>query len=214
MKYISPSEFSRIAIEKGAMDIDGAYGYQCVDLFLYYTKLCFDFTCRGNADDFFLERYTNGLLNYFDVVEGVIEDYHKLEDGDWVCWGSCYHAPNSHVAMFRHDAGNNFGIFLGQNQDGVDAPTERKVSYDGIIGAFRSKAKKEDEKIKQEIERLQQRVNDLKKIKKGLEEELEESKKEYEALKEELANMPPLPEVPESDKGKIKFRIFLNGEDD
>ncbi len=69
---------------------------------------------------------------------------------------------------------------------------------------------KDDHQYDELIQQLQQRVNELKEIKKGLEEEYEESKKEYEALKEELANMEPLPEVPLEDRGKIKFRIFLN----
>jgi len=81
-------------------------------------------------------------------------------------------------------------------------------------GGFNWKNVKDDHEYDELIQQLQQRANELKEIKKELEEELEESKKEYEALKEELANMPPLPEVSESDKGKIKFRIFLNGEDD
>ncbi len=76
-------------------------------------------------------------------------------------------------------------------------------------GGFNWKNVKDDHQYDELIQQLQQRVNELKQLKKELEEELEESKKEYEALKEELANMPPLPEVPEEDKGKIKFRIFL-----
>jgi len=117
-----------------------------------------------------------------------------------------------------HDIGwyeNSQGVWMINDAKRIEECLWIDDSYVIINdGGLNWKNVKDDHEYDELIQQLRQRANELKEIKKELEEELEESKKEYEALKEELANMPPLPEVSESDKGKIKFRIFLNGEDD
>lgn len=141
MKYISGHEFYLKTIGK-KIDVDGAYGNQCVDLWNYYNKLVNDGTyinCQpsGYAYSLFENRANNGVLKYFDVV-----DLKNIQDGDWVIWGKgSKPCPSSHVAMFRKDNGNGTGIFLGQNQDGkLSAVDQRSISYSGIIGVLRSKA--------------------------------------------------------------------------
>ena len=129
-------EFCNQTINK-KIDVDGAYENQCVDLFNYFNKLMNGgvyINCRpsGYAKSIYENRANNGVLNYYDVVP-----INKMQDGDWAIWGNCKAAPDSHIAMFRRDNGNDTGVFLSQTYRQV--VVEQNISYFGLIGALRPK---------------------------------------------------------------------------
>ena len=108
-------EFKAEVLDK-AFDIDNAYGAQCWDGAMYYSQRlgypvfhCDDGT--GYARDIWTARNRSGILEYYDEVEW-------LEPGDLTVFKEYpVYTPASHIAIFDHDAGNGFGVFLGQNQD-------------------------------------------------------------------------------------------------
>lgn len=131
MRWNSPHEFYLFA--------DGKYklwGGQCVQLFngflgeMYNTQIS-----AANAADVWTQRYTNGVLAFFDEVAA-----DQMVDGDWAVYGYCDFAPKSHIAMFRKDNGNGTGIFLQSNDSRHPNITcQDNNPYNGIIGALRLK---------------------------------------------------------------------------
>lgn len=118
-----------------AIDVDGMYAAQCVDLFNYFNKLYNNgvyINCRpsGYARSLAENKNNNGILNYYQetAVNNMIE-------GTLVVYGNCAVAPSSHVAFFVKDNGNGTFQALQQN-----APkpyvTLSNMPYTGIIGAF------------------------------------------------------------------------------
>lgn len=136
---ISAKEFRNTYIGK-SIDVDGAAGVQCVDLFkqcCYLAgKKAFSLGGSGYADEI-VHRFTAlGLDDYFTKVSLADAQY-----GDWCVWDKgSKEAPDSHVAMFEKKDGSSRAIFLGQNQGGVSKATEISVSTSGIIGVLRLKA--------------------------------------------------------------------------
>lgn len=134
---LSAQAFYQERINKG-IDVDGAYGAQCWDLFAYFCKLAgypiIDCTQSGYAKDIANLKTSNGLLKNFVEVNVT-----KMQEGDWVIWGNTSFTPSSHVAMFRKYNGSNNGIFLGQNQGGVQNASELSLPFTGILGVFRPK---------------------------------------------------------------------------
>lgn len=94
-------------------DIDGWYGWQCVDGYFEYCNWLgvpyANCTDSGYAKDLWTQRHSNGILNYFDEVE-------VMQPGDVAIFAVSPSTPYSHVAIFDSDAGNGYGNFLGQNQ--------------------------------------------------------------------------------------------------
>ena len=115
-----------------AVDIDGAAGVQCVDLFKAFTKENYgvwQYNCTNNrASGLWIYRKDKPYYKYF--VDGNINDLH---DGDWVIWGKCKVSPLSHVAMYYK------GKFLGQNQFGKKYATWVNITKQGVIGVLRPK---------------------------------------------------------------------------
>lgn len=134
---INAQAFYLDRINKG-VDVDGAYGAQCWDLFAYFCKLAnypiIYCTASGYAKDIANQKATNGILKNFVEVS-----LNSMQDGDWVIWGVSSATPYSHVAMFRKNNGNGTGIFLGQNQGGSQAASQMNIPFAGIIGVFRPK---------------------------------------------------------------------------
>lgn len=160
MKWNSPHEFY--------LDVDGKsmWGGQCVHLFNGFTsEMCNGFqvgcTESGYAKDIWNQRYTNGVLNYYDEVPA-----NQMVDGDWAIYDNCEFAPYSHVAMFRLDNGNNTGIFLQQNDtrhNPVTSTAQDTNPYAGIMGALRLKAWHEEPK-KQEKPKEEPKKDDSFKV--------------------------------------------------
>lgn len=134
---LTAQQFYLDRINKG-VDVDGAYGAQCWDLFAYFCKLAgypvIHCTQSGYARDIANQKSSNGLLTNF--VEVSIS---AMQDGDWAIWGVSKATPYSHIAMFRKNNGNGTGVFLGQNQGGVQKATQINFPYAGILGVFRPK---------------------------------------------------------------------------
>lgn len=148
MRWNTPHDFY--------LEVDGKsmWGGQCVQLFNGFMGemyngveiLCTD---SGYAKDIWNEKETNGMLEYFDVVP-----VDNMIDGDWVVYGNCEFAPQSHIAMFRKDNGNGTGIFLQQNDERHPLITAQDDNpYAGILGAFRLKDWHKEEP-KEEVEYL------------------------------------------------------------
>lgn len=118
-----------------AIDVDGAYGCQCVDLFNYFNKLYNNgiyINCRpsGYARSLAENKANNGILNYYQETA-----INNMIEGTVVVYGNCSVAPSSHVCFFIKDNGNGTFQALQQN-----APkpyvTLSNMPYTGIIGAF------------------------------------------------------------------------------
>lgn len=137
MKMINFDEFINKTLGK-AIDTDGfpsGQPYQCVDLAKYYNDCYFSpfqiyCATTGYAKDWANNKYTNGLLDYYD--ETAINNMIK---GTLVVWGNSRVAPDSHIGFFVKDNGDGTFECLQQN-----APhpyvTLSNISYDGLIGAF------------------------------------------------------------------------------
>lgn len=156
---ITAQEFRNKYIGK-AIDVDGAYGAQCVDLFKQVCYLAgkkpFALGGSGYAEEIVKRYKPLGLDKYFTLVSLANAQY-----GDWIVWSKGSHdCPDSHVAMFIKKDGNSRIIALGQNQFGKAAANEGSLSTHGIIGVLRLKAwtvkpatpsKKTNEQIAQEV---------------------------------------------------------------
>lgn len=140
---ITPHEYY-LSVNGKTIDMDGAYGGQCWDLYAHYMKtLGYKYancTTTGYVKDIWNNRKTNGMLDSCIEVSA-----NELQDGDIAVWGNCDACPKSHIAIFRKDNGNGTGIFLGQNQSGkfVD---QKSFTYTGILGCFRPKCYVVEEK--------------------------------------------------------------------
>ena len=129
---MTAEEFYKKHVGK-AIDTDGGYGVQCVDLFKSFTKENYNiykYTC-GNGWASGLWIYRKSKPYYKEFIE---VDINKLQNGDWVFWNngskSC---PNSHVAMYYN------GKFFGQSQGGDKRANLKSISMNGVLGALRPK---------------------------------------------------------------------------
>lgn len=121
-----------------AIDVDGAAGVQCVDLFkqcCYLAgKKAFALGGSGYADEIVHRFNALGLGEYFNLVSLSNAQY-----GDWIIWDkNSRECPDSHVAMFVGWNGSKVQV-LGQNQFGQKKATEGPIHTDGIIGVLRLK---------------------------------------------------------------------------
>lgn len=114
MKY---SEFKNKVMGK-AYDEDGYYGAQCWDgakrYALYLGHNLPNCTSSGYVIDIWNNRKSNGVLNWCDEVT-------VMKPGDIAVFkkgsASC---PLSHIAIFDSDVDGKYGLFLGQNQGGLN----------------------------------------------------------------------------------------------
>lgn len=117
-----------------SIDLDKAYGPQCVDLFNYFNYLYNDcyINCSpsGYAKSIAQNKANNGILKYYKEVP-----INQMVKGTVVIWNNCKYAPLSHVGFIISDNGDGTFMCLAQN-----APkpyvTISKAPYDGIIGCF------------------------------------------------------------------------------
>lgn len=117
-----------------AIDVDGQYGCQCVDLFNYFNKLYNNvyINCRpsGYAHSLAENKNNNGILKYYKETT-----VNNMIFGTVVVYGKCRIAPTSHVAFFLEDNGNGTFKCLQQNSP-KPYVTINNMPYEGIIGAF------------------------------------------------------------------------------
>ncbi len=121
-----------------AHDLDGAYGAQCWDGAMFYSQCLgypvFHCGISGYAKDIWLQRRSSGILRYYTEVR-------QMQPGDiCVFMPTAYWTPFSHIAIFDSDAGDGYGNFMGQNQDGVPEFTIQRLPYSATYPtAFRPK---------------------------------------------------------------------------
>lgn len=136
---ITAKEFRNKYIGK-AIDVDGAAGVQCVDLFKQCCYLAgkksFALGGSGYACEIWKRFDALGLGTYFTKVSMSDAQY-----GDWFIWNmGAAEAQYSHVAMFEKWDGSNRAIFLGQNQGAAKgAANEIGISTSGVLGVIRLK---------------------------------------------------------------------------
>ena len=135
-----------------SIDLDKAYGAQCVDLFNYFNYLYNDdyINCypSGYAKSIAQNKANNGILKYYKEVP-----INQMVKGTVVIWNNCKYAPLSHVGFILEDNSNGTFKCLAQN-----APkpyvTISNAPYDGIIGCFTPNQiidQLEQERLKQPI---------------------------------------------------------------
>ena len=132
-KFTNFDDFINRVLGK-SIDIDKAYGPQCVDLFNYFNYLYNDcyINCSpsGYAKSIAQNKANNGILKYYKEVP-----INQMIKGTVVVWDNCKYAPLSHVGFIISDNGDGTFMCLAQN-----APkpyvTISKAYYDGIIGCF------------------------------------------------------------------------------
>ena len=134
MNKISGHEFFEMTNGK-VIDVDGAYGGQCWDLFAFYCQ-----KVLGRAFSCVKTGYVADLWNYFDAC-GLSPYFEKVtgnyQDGDWLLWTQpCFCTDSSHIAMFRCDNGNGTMTVLSQNPG---ATRQYAWPYSGLTGALRLK---------------------------------------------------------------------------
>lgn len=115
-----------------SVDIDGAAGVQCVDLFKAFTKDNYgivNYNCtNGYANGLWIYRKQKPYYDKF--VEISLND---MQNGDWVIWNKgAKDCPQSHIAMYYN------GKFFGQNQ-GQKAANLVNLSLNGALGVLRPK---------------------------------------------------------------------------
>lgn len=130
----TPQNFRDEVIGK-RFDIDGQFGSQCWDGYAYYmTKLGYPYancTTSGFVIDIWNNRNNNGMLKNCSVVT-------IMQQGDIVVFNRAPSTPYSHIAIFMKDNKNGSGVFLGQNQGGINgAFNETTLPYANIAGSFR-----------------------------------------------------------------------------
>ena len=117
------------------VDIDGAYGGQCVDLFNAwnedYNNTYINCQPSGYARSLAENKANNGILKYF--TETAINN---MIEGTVVVYGKCKFAPEGHVCFFIKGNGNGTYQALQQNYNNKQYVTINNNPYDGIIGAF------------------------------------------------------------------------------
>lgn len=141
-------------------DLDGAYGAQCVDGARYYIGwLGYDNPARGDARDYWINKYTNGILeNFLEIEPG-----EPLQNGDILVYGAFPGNSHGHISMYHN------GLSYGQNQgvpDGSGGPFNEILSYTAtpnFLGALRPKCYRNgSEKYKVKVN-LEKNVEDAKK---------------------------------------------------
>ena len=153
-----------------SIDLDKAYGPQCVELFNYFNYLYNDcyINCypSGYAKSIAQNKANNGILKYYKEVP-----INQMVKGTVVIWNNCKYAPLSHVGFILEDNGDGTFKCLAQNSP-KPYVTISKAPYDGIIGCFTPNqvidqleqeriAREENERrLREEQERLNQ-VNQI-----------------------------------------------------
>lgn len=123
-----------------AVDVDGAYGAQCWDLWSLYAQKCFNVpqsatnTTSGLADSVYTVKY----LQSADLQKVFTRATGTGCKGDVAFWahGSKYY-PSSHVALVIADNGNGTLKCLSQNPG---APKVMNLTKAGLLGYLRPKS--------------------------------------------------------------------------
>jgi surface antigen len=116
-----------------AIDTDGAFGAQCVDLVSRFnTEAVGGPALFGNGNQWFDNPAANGAYNKYATSIAWGETASK---GDIACWGSFYGGGYGHVAVVLEDLGNSLRVFT-QNPGASHIDV---LSKQGLQGYLRAK---------------------------------------------------------------------------
>lgn len=118
------------SVEGRAVDFDGAYGAQCVDLTAAYTRDCVGGpNVFGNGKDWFSSGAASGA--YTQVPAGA-----AAQKGDIACWDGSWGGGYGHVAIVLADNGGSLAT-LSQNP----GPARRmNLGKNGLMGYLRPRS--------------------------------------------------------------------------
>lgn len=141
------------------VDVDGAFGGQCVDLFNAwnrdYNNCYINCAPTGYARSLAENKANNGILNYFNETA-----INNMIEGTVVVYGQCKFAPVGHVGFFIEDNGDGTFKCLQQNYNNQQVVTINNNPYSGIIGAFIPKQVQEEFNRKLEEQKKQEEVKE------------------------------------------------------
>lgn len=141
------------------VDVDGAWGGQCVDLFNAwnrdYNNCYINCAPTGYARSLAENKANNGILNYFNETA-----INNMIEGTVVVYGQCKFAPVGHVGFFIEDNGDGTFKCLQQNYNNQQVVTINNNPYSGIIGAFIPKQVQEEFNRKLEEQKKQEEVKE------------------------------------------------------
>lgn len=141
------------------VDVDGAFGGQCVDLFNAwnrdYNGCYINCAPTGYARSLAENKANNGILNYFNETA-----INNMIEGTVVVYGQCKFAPVGHVGFFIEDNGDGTFKCLQQNYNNQQVVTINNNPYSGIIGAFIPKQVQEEFNRKLEEQKKQEEVKE------------------------------------------------------
>ncbi|QIN94349.1 minor tail protein [Arthrobacter phage Abba] len=112
-----------------AVDADGGFGAQCVDLARQYAKELFGVSISGNGNQWFANGAASGKFTQISASS-------KPQKGDLACWGTFYGGGYGHVALVLADGGGSLSVFT-QNPGPCHKDT---LSKQGLQGYLRPKA--------------------------------------------------------------------------
>lgn len=112
-----------------AIDHDGGFGAQCVDLTQRYASELFGVRISGNGNQWFANGAASGKFTQ------VSKDAKPVK-GDIACWGTFYGGGYGHVALVLADGGGSLSVFT-QNPGPCHKDT---LSKQGLQGYLRPKA--------------------------------------------------------------------------
>ena len=141
------------------VDVDGAFGGQCVDLFNAwnrdYNKCYINCAPTGYARSLAENKANNGILKHFNETA-----INNMIEGTVVVYGQCKFAPVGHVGFFIEDNGDGTFKCLQQNYNNQQVVTINNNPYSGIIGAFIPKQVQEEFNRKLEEQKKQEEVKE------------------------------------------------------
>jgi hypothetical protein len=111
-----------------AIDHDGAFGAQCVDLAARYSKELYGVNINGNGNQWFANGAASGAYSQVSASATAAK-------GDLACWGSFYGGGYGHVSLVLADAGGSLKSFT-QNPGPCNITT---LSKQGLQGYLRPK---------------------------------------------------------------------------
>jgi len=108
-----------------AIDADGSFGAQCVDLTMRYAKEVFGVSVNGNGNQWFANGAASGA--FAQVGSGA-----AAQKGDIACWGTFYGGGFGHVAIVIADNGGSLKV-LTQNPGATHVDTLQKTGLQGYL---------------------------------------------------------------------------------
>jgi hypothetical protein len=137
------------------IDFDGAYGFQCVDLYRQYVKECLGIPqtpAVSGAKDIW--NNCPGFEKILNTPDGV------PQKGDIMIWGSSY-GPYGHVAVVTEATVNTFKCFSQNDPSGALPTIKWYKTYTPVIGWLRAIMPEDITKIKADLAEQRQQVSNL-----------------------------------------------------